>query len=97
MTDLPIAKKTAKFSLRLTEATRAELNQASGGRGQTPTTYALRAIQRALVADRQTQALSLTPSPQTATALAALAASMPPGTDVLGYLLANQATPIEPS
>jgi hypothetical protein len=82
--------KSATFTLRLPSATLVALKATSARKDVTASIYALEAIQAAIKADAPRVAgMNLNTRPATAEALAALVAQMPPGSDVIGFLMAQ--------
>jgi hypothetical protein len=89
--------KSATFTLRLPSATLVALKAASARKDVTASIYALEAIQAAIKADAPKVAgMNLNTSKASAQTLGRMVDLMPAGTDVIGWLLANQGPSIEP-
>jgi hypothetical protein len=88
---MPTDTKTARFTIRVSGATMSALVATSTRKGLHIAEYAREALEARLAADAPKVAgMNLNTRPATAESLAVLVTQMPPGSDVIGWLLANQ-------
>jgi hypothetical protein len=87
---MPTDTKSARFTIRVSGATMSALQAICARKGLHIAEYARASLETRLAADAPKVAgMNLNTRAATAEALALMVASMPPGTDVIGVLMAQ--------